>query len=127
MQLRGCIYLDYIQVGHIGRILAYWDIMYYHSIISANHCKETQNDGIRGPFLTSTLAPRGKIGPLGLKFTPSFSPRGEHSLMFRRMEGQTEFHPPGDNFTPRGQNSLLGPTLPLEVKLRMGLRALFFK
>jgi hypothetical protein len=32
-------------------------------------------------------------------FTPSFTPRGEHSLLFRRMEGRTE------NFTPgRGQN-----------------------
>jgi hypothetical protein len=31
-----------------------------------------------------------------LNFTPLFTPRGEHSLLFRRMEGQTE------NFTPRG-------------------------
>jgi hypothetical protein len=29
-------------------------------------------------------------------FTPSFTPRGEQSLLFRRMEGQT------DNFTPKG-------------------------
>jgi hypothetical protein len=50
----------------------------------------------RGPFLTSPLAPRGEICPLGVKFTPSFTPRGVHSLLFRRMEGWTE------NFTPRG-------------------------
>jgi hypothetical protein len=57
----------------------------------------------RGPFLTLplaplgvNLAPRGEICPLGVKFTPSFTPRGEHSLLFRRMEGRTE------NFTPRG-------------------------
>jgi hypothetical protein len=42
------------------------------------------------------LAPRGEICPLGVKFTPSFTPRGEHALLFIRMEGQTE------NFTPRG-------------------------
>jgi hypothetical protein len=30
-------------------------------------------------------------------FTPLFTPRGEHSLLFRRMEGRTE------NFTPRGK------------------------
>jgi hypothetical protein len=29
-------------------------------------------------------------------FTLSVTPRGEHSLLFSRMEGQT------DNFTPRG-------------------------
>jgi hypothetical protein len=50
--------------------------------------------------ITSTLgvnlAPRGEICPLGGMFTPSFTPRGEHSVLFRRMEGQTE------NFTPRG-------------------------
>jgi hypothetical protein len=66
--------------------------------------------------------------------TPSFSLRGENSLLFKRMEGQTEnFTPPGppppggehsilfrwrkeqtenftpgNNFTPRGQNSPLG-------------------
>jgi hypothetical protein len=39
---------------------------------------------------------RGEICSLGEMFTPSFTPRGEHSLLFRRMEGQTE------NFTPRG-------------------------
>jgi hypothetical protein len=50
----------------------------------------------RGPFLTSPLTDRGQICPLGVKNTPSFTPRGEHSLLFRTMEGRTE------NFTPRG-------------------------
>jgi hypothetical protein len=49
-----------------------------------------------GPFLTSTLAPRGEICLLGEIFTPLFTPRGESSLLIRRMEGRT------DNFTPRG-------------------------
>jgi hypothetical protein len=48
------------------------------------------------PFLTSPLAPMCEIGPLGGMFTPSFTPKAEHSVLFRRMEGQTE------NFTPRG-------------------------
>jgi hypothetical protein len=47
-------------------------------------------------ILNFTPAPRDEICPLGVKFTPSFSPRGEHFLLFRRMEGRTE------NFTPRG-------------------------
>jgi hypothetical protein len=51
---------------------------------------------LRSPFLTSPLAPRGEICPRGVKFTPSFTPRDEHSLLFRRMERWTE------NFTPRG-------------------------
>jgi hypothetical protein len=57
-----------------------------------------------GPFLTSSLAPRGELNPgprgeiwpLGGVFAPSFTPRGEHSLLlFRRMEGRTEFYPHG--------------------------------
>jgi hypothetical protein len=52
--------------------------------------------GHAGPFLTSTLTPRGEICPLGDMFTPLFTLWGLHSLLFRRMEGQTE------NFTPRG-------------------------
>jgi hypothetical protein len=42
------------------------------------------------------LAPRGEICHLGGMFTPSFTPRGDHSQLFRRTVGQTE------NFTPRG-------------------------
>jgi hypothetical protein len=62
-------------------------------------------------------------------FTLSFTPRGEYSLLFRRMEGRTENFTPGDNLTPRGQNSSLvdnfapgGQSLPLGAKLRMGRR-----
>jgi hypothetical protein len=40
-------------------------------------------------------------------FTPAFTQRGEHSLLFRRMEGRTEnftpreyLHPSGTKFTP---------------------------
>jgi hypothetical protein len=43
-----------------------------------------------------TWPPGGDFCPLGVMFTPSFTPRGEHYLLFRRMEGRTE------NFTPRG-------------------------
>jgi hypothetical protein len=50
----------------------------------------------RVTFLTSPLAPRGEICFLGGMFIPSFTPRGEDSLLFRRMEGWT------DNFNPRG-------------------------
>jgi hypothetical protein len=47
-------------------------------------------------YAEGPLAPRGEICHLGGMFTPSFTPRGEQSLLFRRMEGQT------DNFTPKG-------------------------
>jgi hypothetical protein len=45
--------------------------------------------GARGPLLTSLLAPRGEMCPLGGMFTPLFTPRGEYSILFGRMEGQT--------------------------------------
>jgi hypothetical protein len=64
------------------------------------------------------LTPRGEICPLGGMFTPSFTPRGEHTILFIRMEVRTE------NFTPRGQNSPLGTASPPGskfAKLRMGL------
>jgi hypothetical protein len=57
------------------------------------------------PFLTSpltpgvNLAPRGEICPLGGMFTP----RGEHPLLFRGMEGQISQaanFTPGDNIHP---------------------------
>jgi hypothetical protein len=61
-------------------------------------------------------------------FHPFVHPRDEHTLLFSRMEGQTE------NFIPRGQNSPLGDnfthggqSLSLGVKLRMGLWGQFFK
>jgi hypothetical protein len=63
-----------------------------------------------------TLAPMGELCPLKGLFIPSFTPRGEHSLMFRRTKGQTEgLLPWGDNFTPIGQSS------PLGVKLKTSL------
>jgi hypothetical protein len=40
------------------------------------------------------FAPRGELRPLGVLYTPSFFPRGEHYLMFKRTKGQTEgLHP----------------------------------
>jgi hypothetical protein len=53
------------------------------------------------------LDPRGELCPLGGMFTPPFTPRGEHYLLFRRMEGQTENFTPRD-LPPRGQSSILG-------------------
>jgi hypothetical protein len=47
-----------------------------------------------------------------------FTPKGEHSLLFRRIKGQTEnFTPPGDKYTPRGQNSPLGENFAPGVKV----------
>jgi hypothetical protein len=69
-----------------------------------------------------TSSPRGELCPLGVMFTPSFTPR---------IEGRTENFTPGDNFTPtRGQNSTPGTisplgggqSLPIGAKLIMGLR-----
>jgi hypothetical protein len=64
------------------------------------------NTNTWGPFLTSPLVPRGEICPLGGMFTPPS--RDEHSLLFRRMDGQTDYftpwgsiHPhPGDKIHP---------------------------
>jgi hypothetical protein len=42
----------------------------------------------RGPFLTSPLAPRGEFYPLGGMLTPSFSLRGEHSLLLVEWRGE---------------------------------------
>jgi hypothetical protein len=36
------------------------------------------------------------------------TPKGEHSLLFRRMEGRTENFTPEVYFAPRGLNSPLG-------------------
>jgi hypothetical protein len=83
--------------------------------------------GFWGPFFTSPLALRGELGPQGWffplegMFTPSFTPRCEHSLLFRRMEGRTEFPPEGTKFTPGGQLRPWGQSFPLGAKLRMGL------
>jgi hypothetical protein len=72
---------------------------------------ESRQSICRWPSLTSPLAPRGEICPLGGRFTPSFTPSGEHSLLFRRVEGRTE------NFTPKGQNSPLGDNFAHGVKV----------
>jgi hypothetical protein len=64
------------------------------------------------------FAPRGELCPLlYVLFTPSFTPRGEHSLIFRRTKGRTEgispwgitspleanLTPGGSHFAPRGK------------------------
>jgi hypothetical protein len=69
------------------------------------------------PFLTSPLAPRGEIFPLGGMFTPSFAP-GVNTLLFRRMEGQTE------NFTPRGKLIPQGTKFTPVGQLRPWVRSL---
>jgi hypothetical protein len=51
-------------------------------------------------------------------FILSFTSRGEYSLLFRKLEGQTE------NFTPQGTTSPLGDNFALGAKLRMGLCSL---
>jgi hypothetical protein len=53
----------------------------------------------RGRFLTFT--PRGKLCILEGMLTPLFTPRCEHSVLFRKMAGQTEgLHPQGITSTP---------------------------
>jgi hypothetical protein len=77
---------------------------------------------IRGQFLTlvgrqgwsfsqGLTWPPGVILSPRVFFNPLFTPRGKHSLMFRRMKGRTEgFHPWGptsplrENITPGGEN-----------------------
>jgi hypothetical protein len=41
-------------------------------------------------------------------FTPSFTPRGEHTLQFSRIEGSTENSPQGITSPPQGTTSPLG-------------------
>jgi hypothetical protein len=67
------------------------------------------------------LATRGELCPLGEMFTPSFTPRDEHSPLFRRTEGQNRISPPGDNFTPGDKIHPWRWSLPLGAKFRMGL------
>jgi hypothetical protein len=62
------------------------------------------------------LASRGELCPVGGIFTPSFTPSGEHSLLFKRMEGQTVNFTPRDNFTPGVKIHSWGTTSPLGVK-----------
>jgi hypothetical protein len=48
-----------------------------------------------------------------------FTPTGEHSVLFMEKNGgvNREFHPPRDNFTPRGQNSSLVENFAPEDKI----------
>jgi hypothetical protein len=70
-----------------------------------------------GPFLTSPLAPRGKICPLGEMFTTSFAPRWtlyclEEWRGEQRISSPTEnFTPPGDKIHPGGQLRPWGQSL----------------
>jgi hypothetical protein len=57
---------------------------------------------------TGELGPRGELCSLGRMLTPSFTPRGKHSIVFGRMEGQTE------NFREFAHG---GTTSPLGVKV----------
>jgi hypothetical protein len=54
----------------------------------------------RGPFLTSPLAPRGEICPLGVKFPGSFPPGVNDLYCLEEWSGKQRISPPGDNFTP---------------------------
>jgi hypothetical protein len=83
-------------------------------------------------ILNFVPGPSGELCPLGGMFTPSFTPRGEHSLFFKELRGKQIISPRGNNFTPGGQLHPWGTTSPLGVKvcpyigekLRMGLRTL---
>jgi hypothetical protein len=67
------------------------------------------------------LAPRSELCPLGGMFTVSFAPRGEHSLLFRRMEGQKQtISHPRDNFTPVGQLRPWGSKFALRGEVKNG-------
>jgi hypothetical protein len=109
------LFLKVTRAGEQTRYLLFLFIFSFHHFTA-----EPQR--LPGLFLASPLVPRGEIWPLEEIFTPLFTPRGEHSLLFRRMGGCTE------NFNLRGQNSLLGDNFaprvkvcPLGAKLRMCL------
>jgi hypothetical protein len=70
----------------------------------------------RGPFLTSPLAPRGEICPLGGMFTLLFTPGVNTLYCLEEWRGKQTISLPGDNITPREQNSPLGTTSPLGPK-----------
>jgi hypothetical protein len=45
------------------------------------------------------FAPRGELCPIGEMFTPLFTPRGESTLLFRRIEGRSkELHTWGPSY-----------------------------
>jgi hypothetical protein len=63
-----------------------------------------------------TFSPRGEICPLGLKLSPLFTTRGEHSLLFKNWRGEGITSSLGDKFTPGGQLRPWGTTSPLGSK-----------
>jgi hypothetical protein len=74
-------------------------------------------------------APRGELWSLGGLFTPSFTPKDEHYLLFRKAEVRTEsLHPYGitsslgENFPPRKQIWPLGPTSPVDHISSLGTK-----
>jgi hypothetical protein len=79
---------------------------------------KSRTHGLLSPFLaTLVVGPqglsfhRGKLDPQGWTlsprefFTHSLTPKGEHSVMFRRTKGWT--WPPGVNFVPFGDSAPL--------------------
>jgi hypothetical protein len=82
-----------------------------------------------GQFLTTrnlplgaNFAPRGEICPLVEMFTPLFTPGVNTLYCLDEWRGEQRISPPGDNFTPPGDNSALGSKF---AQLRIGLRPLF--
>jgi hypothetical protein len=66
------------------------------------------------------MAPSGELCPLG-GFTPLFTPRAEHSLMFRGMKVRTEgFHPWGITSPLGDKVHPWGPTSPLGANFTPG-------
>jgi hypothetical protein len=64
------------------------------------------------------LTPRGVMCPLGGIFTPLFTPtKGGTLYRLEEWMGEQRISPPGDNFTPRGQNSPLGDNVAPDVKV----------
>jgi hypothetical protein len=83
---------------------------------SKTAARNSQNSIRVQKYKRPAFAPRGKIFTLGGFVHPS---RGEHSLLFRRLEGRTEdLHPYGRTFAPGGH------ILPLRAILKTGLRLL---
>jgi hypothetical protein len=57
-------------------------------------------------------------------FTPSFTPGVMNTLFYlEESRGEKRISPPGDNFTPGGKRRPWSQSLPLGVKLWMGLRS----
>jgi hypothetical protein len=73
-------------------------------------------------FCQHGFAPRGELGPQGSTLSPVGNvhpfvyPWGEHYLLFRNGGANRGSSPLVDNFTRRGQSSLLGDNSPLGSK-----------